>query len=811
VYALRSVPRFTTALFGRTPVGPGKATRCLLDGRLDLVLRQRRIDDHEPIGLGVRHRQEAVADTSMEVDIELGLEPGHLVTRLSAQTDLDREVEQDREIRNEATRRGLLHCPQVGEGHTGAVALVGDRRVGKAGRDDGRAAIERRADHLTDEARPGGVEQQGIRGRVEMTDRWIEKDPADLLAHRGTTGLAREHDLNAGCDETVAQAQRLAGLASAIGAFDRHQPSAWAARTFLAVHAGSVADGRHGSDAHPLTRLARTLDDMPGRVRFPALLRRGLILVAALALSLALPAAVLAHPLGNFTINTYSGLRVSATAIDLDIVLDEAEIPTFQERLRLDADGDGDLSDDEVARAQQPECRSLAETIELSVGGSTIRPELRATGLSFPAGAGGLLTMRLVCELRATLTSPISGPTPIAFANRIHSQRIGWREIVVEGDGISITADERTIPTSSVSKRLTSYPTELLTQPLSQLSVEFLAAPGGASLPAFLVPDAQLLPGVAPDPSTAPITAPLGGAQQPQAAIPGGVGAEIPAVFRTSDLSPAVILLALGTAIALGAGHALTPGHGKTLMAAYLVGTRGTAIHAAGLGLSVTVSHTLGILALAILVVGAQSALPPDVVVRYLPTIAALTIVAIGGWMLFSEIRRRRARAIPANHGHDHTHDHPHEHGHDDDHDHEPHDHEHEHNDHNQAEHSHGGVRHSHLPASGTTLTWRSLFLLGLAGGIIPSTNALLILLGTIATGRTAFGVVLVVAFGLGMAAVLGGVGLAMVYARARLERFSPSSTVGRLSTLAPLVASVAVLALGLWLTGQAVAGRPAL
>jgi ABC-type nickel/cobalt efflux system permease component RcnA len=262
-------------------------------------------------------------------------------------------------------------------------------------------------------------------------------------------------------------------------------------------------------------------------------------------------------------------------------------------------------------------------------------------------------------------------------------------------------------------------------------------------------------------------------------------------------------------------------------MAAYLVGTRGTAIHAAGLGLSVTVSHTLGILALAILVVGAQSALPPDVVVRFLPAIAALTIVAIGGWMLFSEVRRRRRRADDHVHDDEHPHDHdeqhvqshPHDH-HDDGHTHgeglahdhgQWHDHDHSHDHDPGGEHSHGGLRHSHLPASGTSLTWRNLFLLGLAGGIIPSTNALLILLGTIATGRTAFGIVLVVAFGLGMAAVLGGVGLAMVYARDRLERLSPSSSIGRLATAAPLIASIAVLALGLWLTGQAVAGRPAL
>jgi nickel/cobalt exporter len=558
---------------------------------------------------------------------------------------------------------------------------------------------------------------------------------------------------------------------------------------------------------------------MSGRRRSPAFLRRGLVLIGVLAAGLALPATVLAHPLGNFTINTYSGVRVSATAIDLDLVLDEAEIPTFQEQLRLDADGDGELSEAEISSAREPECRSYAESVELKVAGSAVIPELRATGLSFPAGAGGLSTMRLVCELRASLDAPLTAATSISFANRLHSERVGWREIVVQGDGMTIAANEGSIPTTSVSNRVTSYPTELLTQPLTQTSVTFEVAPGGPSLTPLVVPDAQLLPGISDAaggrPSAGPATS---GPAAPQAAIPGGVGTEIPQVFRAADLSPTIVLLALATAAALGAGHALTPGHGKTLMAAYLVGTRGTAIHAAGLGLSVTVSHTLGILALAILVVGAQSALPPDVVVRFLPAIAALTIVAIGGWMLFSELRRRRERADDPVHdeGHAHGHDEEHARGHDEEHDHShPHDHDHDHghshDDEPRGEHSHGGLRHSHLPASGTSLTWRNLFLLGLAGGIIPSTNALLILLGTIATGRTAFGIVLVVAFGLGMAAVLGGVGLAMVYARDRLERLSPSSSIGRLATAAPLIASIAVLALGLWLTGQAVAGRPAL
>jgi ABC-type nickel/cobalt efflux system permease component RcnA len=121
--------------------------------------------------------------------------------------------------------------------------------------------------------------------------------------------------------------------------------------------------------------------------------------------------------------------------------------------------------------------------------------------------------------------------------------------------------------------------------------------------------------------------------------------------------------------------------------------------------------------------------------------------------------------------------------------------------------HSHGGSTHTHLPPTGSTITWRGLFALGLAGGLIPSTSALLILLGSIAAGRPAFGFVLVVAFGLGMALVMSGIGLALVMARGRLDRFDGSSAVGRLSGYVPLAAACVVLALGLYLTVQAVGG----
>ncbi len=294
-----------------------------------------------------------------------------------------------------------------------------------------------------------------------------------------------------------------------------------------------------------------------------------------------------------------------------------------------------------------------------------------------------------------------------------------------------------------------------------------------------------------------PISSPKPTATDQPAVVPGGIGGgELPEIFRQTDLTPLVLLLSLIAAAALGAGHALTPGHGKTLMAAYLIGTRGSPRHALGLGISVSVSHTAGILALAAVVVAASDVLPPDVVVRWAPVVAAISIVAIGSWMLLGEIRRRRADA-PGDHDHEHgpAHDHGHvpSHAHDDDHGH-PHAHDHPHG-------------HSHGPVPGSTITWRSLFLLGLAGGLIPSTSALLILLGSIAAGRPAFGFILVVAFGLGMAGVMTGIGLALVAARDRFDRIQVDGGLARLQRAVPLVAAVVVLGFGVLLTAQALGG----
>jgi ABC-type nickel/cobalt efflux system permease component RcnA len=514
--------------------------------------------------------------------------------------------------------------------------------------------------------------------------------------------------------------------------------------------------------------------------------RRLPIAIVALLVGLAVPAVALAHPLGNFTINHYAGIRVSPDVIRLDVVIDMAEIPAFQERQRLDTDGDGTVGPAETAAERAVACDRLLPSLNLAVDSARQALTTTAAGLSFPPGAGGLVTMRLVCQLEARPATPLSVAAAITFSDASFAERIGWREVVVMGDGATIAGAD--LPAASVSNRLTVYPSDLLSQPLDMRSVTFGASPGGASLAPWSAPDASTLEGPGgyePDAR--------GAAAEPESvpgigAVPGGIKDELASLIGTDDLTLPVILASLLVAMGLGAVHAVSPGHGKTVMAAYLVGSAGTARHAVALGFTVTIAHTLGVLALAGVTIVASRVLPPERLYPLLGLLSGAIVIAIGAWLLAGRYRawvdgREQARAHEGEHQHRH---------------------EHRHDERAAGDHSHGGVRHSHQPSQGTTLSWRSLFALGLSGGLVPSASALILLLGSIAAGRLEYGLVLVIAFGVGMAIVLGGVGLALVYASSLLERFSSGHRVRGLASVVPAATALIVIAAGVFLTGQA-------
>ena len=517
--------------------------------------------------------------------------------------------------------------------------------------------------------------------------------------------------------------------------------------------------------------------------------RRLASVVLAAGLALLVPALAIAHPLGNFTINHFAALRVSADRISLDVVIDRAEIPAFQEIQVLDRDADGSLSAAELDAARVPACNELAGQLVLTVDGAAIRPSLAAAGIATPVGAGGLSTMRLVCEYEALFASPLRNGAAVAFEDRSFAERIGWREIVVLGDRETIVGTEAPADPGGVSARLTSYPTDLLTQPLDARTVAFDVKLGGPALAPWTAPDAGP---IAPAPVSPGAAAGSQPAAAPIGAVPGGVVEDLAGLIDIQDLTPLAILASLAIAFGLGVVHALSPGHGKTIMAAYLVGVRGSNRQAVALGLAVTVSHTLGVLALAFITLAASRFLPPERLYPILGVVSGGLVIAIGSSLLWSRLRavlaaRRRATARPrfgwTSDVHAHNHEGNHEHGH-------PHDHDH---------------GHSHAPSDPDAgISRRGLIALGLSGGLVPSASALILLLGSIAAGRVAYGLVLVLGFGLGMAVVLAGIGLVIVRAKSLVDRRPSIDGLRRFTTPVQLATASLVVVLGIVLTGQA-------
>jgi ABC-type nickel/cobalt efflux system permease component RcnA len=383
-------------------------------------------------------------------------------------------------------------------------------------------------------------------------------------------------------------------------------------------------------------------------------------------------------------------------------------------------------------------------------------------------GAGGLPTLRTVCELRAPIAEPIASASEFAFEDGSYPERIGWREVVVQGDGVAISPADAE---RGISNRLTSYPADLLSQPPNERAVAVSIAPGGSALPQWSPPDAWPLDGsMATSDSVT--------------AVPGGVGGELVSLIDFAELSLPLALVGLIVAAVAGAGHALSPGHGKTVMAAYLIGSRGGTRQAIVLGGAVTVSHTLGVLLLAAVVLLAGSILPPERLYPILTVVSGATVVVIGALLLAGCVRRSLTSAAHGAHAH--------------------------HTDDPEGMHRHGWRVHSHRrdPAPDTLPGWRGLAALGVAGGLVPSTSALILLLGAIGAGQALYGVALALAFGIGMAGVLTGIGVALVHGRAWIEGAGPARrpAVQRAAAALPWLTAVVVIVGGLVLTGQTLA-----
>ena len=558
-------------------------------------------------------------------------------------------------------------------------------------------------------------------------------------------------------------------------------------------------------------------------------------------------AVLLAHPMGNFSVSHYAKLQPSANGVELEYVLDLAEIPTFEMLQTWNIDRSAPQAELESHAAAQ--ARLWLKNIDVSVNGAALHPRFESVKAVIADGAGNLPILRITTRAHVDAHGG-----KVTYEDRNYPQRAGWKEIVIDG-GNGITLRQASQTNRDVSKGLTQYPADPTIAPPQDLRAELewtlpqmqprlpVAVAAAAAKPEVVAPVIQPVaqPNLAP-PAPAPATLTAQGA--PAGSVTRGD--YLSRFLHQRQLTPWMILLALGAAFVLGSAHAFTPGHGKTIVAAYLVGSRGTLKHAAFLGAMVTLTHTVVVFALGLVTLFLFDYIVPEQVTKILGAISGLSIAAIGGWMLYKRLRpgaqahshthdhgdhhghdhgHVHAPHAHEHHSHDHAHAHAHEHhshdnGHAHTHEHHSHDghaHTHEHHSHDDAHahthehhnhdhdhghtHSHDGAHgHSHVPAE---LSWKGLVALGASGGLVPCESALVLLLGAIALGRVGLGLLLLISFSMGLALVLMGIGVLVLYAKNLLPESKRSSN-HPLVRWASIASPAFVLIVGVLMTGVA-------
>jgi ABC-type nickel/cobalt efflux system permease component RcnA len=499
--------------------------------------------------------------------------------------------------------------------------------------------------------------------------------------------------------------------------------------------------------------------------------------VSIALLVLVAPGNADAHPMGNFSINHYSKLKVSDRSTTILYLVDMAEIPTYQE-IRgsglTATNGDPSIAPYLIKQEQ-----ALKQGLLLEIDGQAVPLAAISREATFAEGAGGLPTMKLRFVFRA-LSAGAGQTHKLSYVDNNFPGRSGWKEIVVSSDGADIVGSSA--PDKDRSNELSAYSTDLLNSPPQQLStlVEFRTAlppPAAIQIPA----KEKKLP-VAHVQHTEPVVAP--------AAVRLTAAAGNTAVIHRSNtprnrftdlissqrnLSFWILLTAAFLAAGLGAMHALEPGHGKTLVAAYLVGSRGTAKHAVLLGIVVTAAHTAGVFALGIITLYASRYIVPEQLYPWLGAISGISVSVVGVLVFLRHLTGE-------------TGDHSHAPG---------------------EEHSHWfssrpGIEPTKQEGS---VSIRQLLTLGISGGIIPCPAALVVLLSAFSLHRIGFGLFLITAFSVGLAAVLVTVGLLMVYTKRFVSTYV--RTGGSLVRYLPLLSSGVMVVLGVGIAISAFGSIP--
>ncbi|MDR3703439.1 MAG: hypothetical protein P4L56_27570 [Candidatus Sulfopaludibacter sp.] len=464
-----------------------------------------------------------------------------------------------------------------------------------------------------------------------------------------------------------------------------------------------------------------------------------------------------AHPMGNFSVSHYSRIEVTGTGANIRYVLDLAEIPTFEllQQWKLDAGS----SQDALDRAAAVQARKWSRNLKIMADGRPQKPELEHAAAALDKGAGGMSILRVTADLRVACA-----PGKLTYEDGNFPDRAGWKEIVVAaGDGAELEAASPA--GADCSKELKAYPQDPLAAPPQDLKGS--AVWRGTAAP--LVSEAAPVP-AAPAPSTA--------VTQPGQTGAGMVvkGDFLSRLLHQGDIGWGMMLAGMVVAFGLGAIHALSPGHGKTIVAAYLVGARGTARHAAFLGAMVTFTHTISVFFLGFVTLFLSRYVLPEKIYPVLGAISGLSIVWIGAMLFFQRMRAAKGKG--------HT------------------DHHHHHHGDGGLVHDHGdGHVHSHVPEGEISLG--SLVALGASGGLVPCPSALVLLLSSVALGRVALGLTLLVAFSLGLAVVLMGIGMMVLYAKHLLPDSQRSATNLAFRYL-PVASAAVIVCAGVLMTGVA-------
>jgi nickel/cobalt exporter len=481
----------------------------------------------------------------------------------------------------------------------------------------------------------------------------------------------------------------------------------------------------------------------------------GLFVGVVLLASPLWPDGASAHPLGNFTINHLSQVRISQGSVEVHYILDQAEIPTFQETQRFDRNGDGSITGAEQAPLLAHKLDEIAPALRLEVDGRMVAlGPPRDPSLTFPPGQGGLKLTRVEATFLASLSEP---PRNVQFHDDSYRGRVGWKAIqVLPAADTDVRA---TVPASDPTGGLRAYPVQLLQSPPDQRDAGFQVGSGSGRITA---PQGE---------NAGPVTT--------DRAQDGFAGA-----LTSSNAHGALILLLLGSAFIWGALHALSPGHGKTMVAGYLVGSRGRPRDAVLLGLTVTITHTSAVFALGIVTLLASAYVLPEDVYPWLGVLSGGMVIAIGVWAIWTRLRRWRSMQAASNAatGHDHDQGHGHSHG-------------------------RKGHHHHHGGEVGAPITTRSLIGLGISGGIVPCPSALVVLVAAISQHRLGLGLALILAFSVGLAATLTGVGLAVLHGGRLIARLRPERRLfgGRVLGALPALSATLIVLAGTLITLRAI------